>query len=257
MARGRSTADFERLYIDGYDMSGYTIDCGERGADFGGAAFKCKNDAIIGVLVGKPTLLFGPVNGVFDNTATSGIHVLANAAQATRRNIMHLRGVNAVPAIGDDAFCAQMIQSSYQAANSGDISAVNLQFAHDATSTIAYGNPFGAVLHVLGSETGANSANTNADNGAATTAGGWLMYQVTSITGSGTVTISVDDSANGTSWSALSGATSGAIATASAPTAGIINLATTATVRRYLRWQIAFGGSATACTFALAFMRGR
>jgi hypothetical protein len=255
MARGRSVPDFERLYIDGYDMSGYTIDCGDRGVEYEERNSYCLADACKGALVGKPNWIFGPVNGAFDNTATSGIHVLANAAQGTRRNIMHLRGVRAAPAIGDDVFCAQMIQSSYQGTN-GEIAAVNLQFAHDATSTIAYGNPFGALLHVMGAETGANTANTNADNGAATTKGGWLMYQITSITGTGTVTISVDDSANGSTWLALSGATSGAIATASAPVAGIVNLGTTATVRQYLRWQLAFGSSATACTFALAFMRG-
>ena len=256
MARGRSVPDYERLYIGGYDMSGYTIDCGERGSDYEPGEQYCIGDAVKGVLTGKPNWIFGPVNGTFDNTATSGIHVLANAAQGTQRYIMHLRGVRAAPAIGDDVFCADMVQSRYQSAAGGGILAANLQFAHNAMSTIAYANPWGALMHVLGSETGANSANTNADGEAATTKGGWLMYQITSITGSGTVTISVHDSANGTSWLALSGATSGAIATASAPTAGIVNLGNTATVRRYLRWQIAFGGSATACTFALAFMRG-
>jgi hypothetical protein len=258
MAQGRSVPDFERLYVDGYDMSGYTIDCGEYGAEF--EAYEngvCLADAVKGVLPGKPTFMIGPVNGTFDNTATSGIHVLANAAQATRRNLTHLRGVRGAVAIGDDTFCAPMLQTIYQGVSGGGVVTANLAFAHDATSGLLYTSPWGQLLHVLGSETGANSANTNADEGAATTKGGWLMYHITSITGTGTVTISVDDSANGTSWLALSGATTGAIATASAPTSGFIQLGVTATVRRYLRWQIAFGGSATACTFALSFMRGR
>ena len=171
---------------------------------------------------------------------------------------MHIRGVLGAVAIADDVFCAPMIQSSYYGNAGGGVVTANLTFGHDNTSGLLYKNPFGALLHTLTSETGANSANTpNSDNGGATTFGGWLQYQIYSITGSGTVTISVDDSANGTSWAALSGATTSAIATASAPTSGFIQLGVTATVRQYLRWQLAFGGSASACTFALAFMRGR
>jgi hypothetical protein len=258
MARGRSLVDYEAVYIDGYPMTCYTVDPGERGAtfeEFDNGVTLC--DPVKGVLVGKPTFTFGPLNGTFDNTATSGIHVLANAAQGTRRNITHIRGVRGAVAIGDDTFCAPMLQSSYQGVTGNGVVTANLTFAHDATSGLLYSNPFGALLHVMGAESGANTANTNADEGAATAFGGWLMYHITSITGTGTVTISVDDSANGTTWAALSGATTGAIATATAPTSGFIQLGVTAAVRRYLRWQIAFGASATACTFALAFMRGR
>lgn len=257
MATGRSLPEFEQLFIDGYPMCAYTISIDERGIEYpeydGGVAI-C--DPIKGVLVGKPTVIFGPVNGTFDNTATSGMHVLANAAQGARRNILHVRGVRGTPAMGDDTFTAQMLQSAYKAVGD-DIVSATLQFGHDATSALAYDEVFGRLIHAYGSETGANSANTNVDNGAATAYGGYLMYQIYSITGSGTVTVSIDDSANGTTWAALSGATTGAIATASAPTSGVIELATNATVRQYLRWQLAFGGSASACTFALAFVRGR
>lgn len=258
MARGRSLVDYERVYIDGYDMSGYTVDPGERGCTFeeydNGVTL---GDAIKGTLTGQPTWNFGPLNGVFDNTATSGIHVLANAAQGARRNIMHIRGVRGAIAVGDDTFCAPMIQTKYTGSGAQIVTAT-LEFAHDNTSGLLYRNPFGVLLHALTAETGANSSNTpNADDGAATAKGGWLQYHILSITGSGTVTISIDDSANETSWSALSGATSGAIATATAPTSGFIQLGVTAAVRQYLRWQLALGGSASACTFALSFQRGR
>ena len=257
MARGRSLVDYERLFIDGYDMSGYTIDPGERGADYDMGEAVCLSDAVKGAILGRPTFTFGPVNGVFDNTATSGIHVLANAAQGTRRNILHARGVSGASAVGDDAFCAIMYQQSYKAAQADNTSTVNMTFSHDATAGLNYRQPFGVLLHPWGAETAANTANTNADNGAASALGGWMMYQIYSITGAGTVAISIDESSTGSSgWAALSGATSGAIATASAPTAGFIQLATNAAVKQYLRFQVAFGGSATACTFGLAFMRG-
>ena len=149
-----------------------------------------------------------------------------------------------------------MLMTKYSASGDGIVNATIQLGGIDQTAGMNYKKFFGHMLHVLGSETGANTANTNVNNGAASTAGGWLMYHITSITGAGTVTISVDDSANGTTWAALSGATSGAIATASAPASGIVQLATTATVRQYLRWQVAFAGSASACEFALSFIRG-
>lgn len=255
MATGRTLETFKRVYMDGYDMSGYSVDTGEQGVEMGEYAMPCLSDAVVGVLVGKPTVTLGPINGVFDNTATSGIHVLADAAKGTKRNIMIASGIRAAPAFGDDVFCAPMYQVAYKAVGT-EIVAANLRFAGpDVTVGMLYRQFWGKLLHAFGAETGANSANTNVDNGASSALGGWLMYHIYSITGSGTVTVSIDDSANGTTWAALSGATSGAIATASAPTSGIVQLATTATVRKYLRWQIAFGGSATACTFALGFMR--
>jgi hypothetical protein len=256
MATGRTLTDYERLYIDGFDQSGYVMDTGEQGIEFQEFDTLCLSDAITGALLGKPAVTFGPVNGVFDNTATSGLHVLSVAAQGARRNLLLARGVMAAPAMGDDVFAAPMYQVAYKAAGNQVVSA-RMDFAGpDITAAMAYTKYWGKLLHAYGSETGANAANTNVDNGAATAAGGWLMYQIRSITGAGSVTLSIDDSANGTAWLALSGATSGAIATASAPTSGIVQLATNATVRQYLRWQIAFGGSATACTFVLGFMRG-
>lgn len=256
MATGRSVPDFEQLYIDGYPMTCYTMSIDERGVEYPEYNNYTLCDNIKGALLGKPTVIFGPVNGVFDNTATTGIHVLANAAQGVKRNILHVRGVRGTPAIGDDIFAAQMIQSGYKMVGD-DIVTVTMQFASDASNLPAYDEVFGVLLHAYGSETGANSANTNVDNGAASAAGGYFVYHIYSITGAGTVTVSVDDSANGSTWAALSGATSGAIATASAPTSGIVELGATATVRQYLRPQIAFGGSATACSYVSAFVRGR
>jgi hypothetical protein len=150
-----------------------------------------------------------------------------------------------------------MFQTKYKARGEGIVN-TTIEFAGvDIANALLYRCFWGHMLHVMGSETGANTSTTSVNNGASSALGGWLMYHITSITGTGTVTISVDDSANGTDFSALSGATSGAIATASAPTSGIVQLGVTATVRQYLRWQIALGGSATACTFALSFIRSK
>lgn len=256
MATGRSVPDFNQLFIDGYPMTCYTMSVDELGIEYPEYTGATWCDPIKGALLGKPTVIFGPVNGVFDNTATTGIHVLANAAQGAKRNILHVRGVRGTPAMGDDTFSAQMIQSAYKMVGD-DIVTVTMQFASDASNLPAYDEVFGRLLHAYAAETAANTANTNVDNGAASAAGGYFVYHIYSITGAGTVTVSVDDSADGSTWAALSGATSGAIATASAPTSGVVELATTATVRQYLRHQIAFGGSATACSYISAFVRGR
>jgi hypothetical protein len=253
---GRSLSDYERLYMDGYDLGAYVMDCGERGIEYTPAESLCQADIGKGVSVGRIMPSFGPVNGVFDNTASSGLHALSIAGQAARHYLIHARGVQAAPTIGDDVFAMIARLISYKSAGAENaVSTAKLVFANNAPDTIAYTQRFGVLLHAMGSETAANTSNTNHNNGASTSSGGWLMYMIRSITGTGTVTISVDDSANASTWAALSGATSGAIATAIAPTAGVIQLGTTATVRQYLRPQIAFGGSATACVYALAFIR--
>lgn len=252
---GRSLPVYDRVYLDGYDISGYAIDAGERGASYNLGESACLSDVGNGVIAGQVIPIVGPINGVLDNSS-GALHGLASAANGSSRYVMVVRGVQTAPVLGDDIFCMVGRQASYKSMGGGPLSTINLSLINNAAYALNYVQHFGALIHAWGSETGANSANTNHDNGAATTGGGWLMYHIYSITGSGTVTVSIDDSANGTTWAALSGATSGAIATASAPLAGVVQLGTTATVRRYLRWQFALGGSASAAVFALGFMRG-
>lgn len=259
MATGRTLPAFHRIYLDGYDMNRYVVDTGGQGIECTIAEKAALSDGCVGSLPSKTTVSCGPINGIFDNTATSGLHVVASAAQGVKRNVMVVYGIQGEPAVGDYLFAAPMITNYFATNDAGAIKPALLNFpALDQASNMAYRQFFGRLLHTWSAASAANSSNTpNVDDGAATTAGGWLMWMISSITGSGTATVSVDDSANGTAWLALSGATSGAIATATAPTSGIVQLATDATVRRYLRWQIAFGGSATAATFILAFIRGK
>lgn len=259
MGTGRSITDFQRVYIGGYDLSGYAMDAGEQGVEFTEFPGYCWADAIKGVLVGKPKVTFGPLVATFDNTATSGFHVLANAAIGTKRNILLARGVRAVPAVGDDVFGGPFYQVSYKSIGQGIVTAKTEFRGVDIQDALLYDEFFGKLVHAYGAETGANAANTpNVDNGASSAAGGWLMYHISAIAGgAGTAAVSIDDSANGTAWAALSGATTGALAYTVAPTSGIVQLGVTATVRQYLRWQLALAGGATGCTFALAFFRGR
>jgi hypothetical protein len=167
---------------------------------------------------------------------------------------MVAQGIRDAPAQGDPAFCGTFEQLNYMADPGAGMIAANLQFGgYDVTQLINYSKPWGVLLRPLTATTAVNSAIGVDDNGAATSAGGWMMYQVTA--GNGTATLKVQDAATNLdgSFADLSGATSGSV-TCAAGLSGVVAIGITATVRRYLRWQIVFG-TATSVTFALAFIR--
>jgi hypothetical protein len=253
MATGRTVSKFVRPYIAGYDFGGLANTIAELKWEFDESDLTAAmGDSVTGRLPGMVNISCGAINAVFDNT-TAKSHAIGVAGNSLARAVMVAIGMRAEPVMGDWAWCAMLRQAGYQAVESGGGAFCNLTFnSTDPVSATKYTKPWGNLLHAKGAETGANSANTNVDNGAATTAGGFLMYQV--FAGDGTATISIDDSANGTDWLALSGATTG-VTDFSNPVAGIVQLATTATVRQYLRWQLALG-TANTVTFALAFVRG-
>lgn len=96
-------------------------------------------------------------------------------------------------------------------------------------------------------DTEATSGST-VDGGAATSLGAVLYLHVFAFSGTD-VTIKVEDSANGSAWSDLSGASFTSVT--SAPTSQRIALSASATVRRYLRATTTTTGGFTSVTFAL------
>lgn len=251
MATGRTVLKNSRFYMDGYDFSGYSRQFGPLSWTFATDEQAALTDNVKNSLLGHATITPTVLNAFLDNTATSGLHVIANAANAAR-TVMIPIGIRAEPAAGDPVFCGIYEQTDYMM-EGGETVFATINFGNwDAANRISYQKPWGRLLHAKGAETGANSATGGVDNGAASTAGGYFVYQVFS--GNGTATLSVDDSADDSSYSALSGATSGSIDCSSVKY-GIVALGTTATVKRYLRWQLALG-TATTVTFATAFVRG-
>lgn len=253
MATGRTVTRWWRVYSNGYDVSGYTRSIGPLELTYDEADVTTLSDPVKGYLPNTAQVNVGTLNAVFDNTATSGLHALLSAPAA--RNVLVAIGIRAAPAAGDPCFGGYFSQGAYQIAEDGGAVTANIPFmgwGADA-STLLYAGPWGTLLHANGAETAANTG-TGFDNptGAQTLKGGYFMYQILAGDG-GTITLSVDDSANNSSFSALSGATSGSI-NATAGTSGIVALANSATVRQYLRWQLALGTAAT-CTFVSAFMR--
>lgn len=258
MATGRTVARWARFYADGYDLSGYARTLGTLGQEFDAPLGAALSDEVQGALIGQGSLSIGTLNAFLDNTATSGLHVVANGAGA-RRVVMIPLGIRAAPAAGDPAFMGEFEQLAYFASpEQGGYVGVSIPFGQaDAVAAhLAYQKPWGTLLHAKGAETAVNTSTGIDDNGAQTTRGGYLCYQA--FAADGTATIKIQDASTNSdgSFGDLSGATSGVIDASSTPKSGIVALATTATVKRYLRWQIVLG-TATTVTFALAFVRGQ
>lgn len=256
MATGRTLSRWTKIYAGGYDLSGYRRSVGALPWTFDAPDVSGGDDGCDNNLIGQSTI--GPFGftGLLDNTATSGLHTLM-ATPGSAWDIMVPIGMRAAPAQGDPVWMGKFWHKSYLPSDEGGAVIATLEFmGWDAADMIAYRKPWGTLVHALSAATAANSAAGYDDGaGAETTAGGYLMYQITAVAGTGTATISMDDSANNSTWLALSGATTGAIAHDAMPCAGIIQLGTTATVRQYLRWQLALD-TITSVTFALAFVRG-
>lgn len=256
MATGRTVARWARVYADGYDLSGYARSVGPLSQEYGAAIGAALADEIKGAMLGQGTLSIGALNGFFDNTATSGLHVIANGA-GVRRVVMIPLGVRAAPAQGDPAFCGEYEQLGYHAVEQDGYVTANIPFGNaDANAAhLAHLKAWGTLLHAKAAKTAVNSSAGVDDYGAATTRGGFLCYQA--FASDGTATIKVQDAATNSdgSFSDLSGATSGSIDPSVTPKSGIVAIAPTATVRQFLRWQIVLG-TATTITFALAFVRG-
>jgi hypothetical protein len=253
MSTGRTVTKHQRVYVDGYDLSGYASQIGPLGWTFDLAEYFAFSDAIKTYLPGHGHNSLGTYSGIFDNTATSGLHALL-ATPGAKHTVTVAIGIRAAPAAGDPTFSGQYLQGDYLVQPDGEAVMASLAFEQvsQEASSLNYSQPWGVLLNANTARTAANSSTGQDHPGAAATAyGGLFVYHVTA--GNGTATLSVDDSADNSSFLALSGATSGSLNCA-APSAGMVALGKTATVRRYLRWQLALG-TATTVTFVSTFIR--
>lgn len=247
----RTVTKNTRVYVGGYDLSGFGRSIGPLELTHDEADETVWTDAVKGYLRNHAHANVGTLNAVLEDTATTGSAAVLNAPGG-KRVVTAVIGFNAAPAAGDMAFAGEFLQKAYQVTEDGGAVTISAEFAGWASDAVslAHGAPFGALLHANAAATGANSS-AGLDFGAATAKGGFLVYHV--LAGDGLAEISIDDSADNSNWTALSGATTGAL-DCSARAGGLVALATTATVRRYLRWQIALD-TATTVTFVLSFHR--
>jgi hypothetical protein len=263
MATGRTVSKWTRVYADGYDLSGHTRSIGPLAWEHDEASLVSVTDGARGVLPNVCKIGLGTLNGVFDNTDTTGLHVVANGAGVMRTALVPI-GMRAAPAQGDCAFMGQFEQGNYVEADDGGSAVVTLAFDTWSVraSSLLYGKPWGWLLHAHGAETAANTAVGIDDlipPATSSARGGYMVYQLFASNAAGTVVVKVQDAATNVdgSFADLSGCTTSAIGFASIPSAGLVAISPTATVRRYLRWQIVLAGGMTTVTFALGFVRGQ
>jgi len=250
----RTNAKNHRVYIDGYDLSGYaralpTIDWG-----YEVAAEAALSDGINNIVLGQGFINLDALNVFLENDAAGAF--AKHSANSGEVNVSFAMGTTAAPAAGDPAFAWKFKQSMYKAeAGDGFVNA-NIGFGGPSSEgVLTYSKPWGNILHPLGAETGANSAVGIDDVGAASTAGGVFFYHAT--TSDGTFTLTAEEASTNTdgNFALITGATSAEIDASAAPKHGLVALGTTAAIKRYLRFQISLNGAGTA-TFFCGFIRG-
>lgn len=242
-----------RAYMNGVDVSGFTRSVGSLDWTFGAEPDAAVTDEVKNILIGQGDIAAGGYSAFLDND-TAGLFTLASAGTQTI-NYMVAIGANAAPVAGNPVFAWKFEQTSYSAEAGAGFVAVSVPFGGASyASTLTYKKPWGVLLHASSAETAVNTAAGIDDNGASSALGGIFVYHLHS--SDGTVTIKAQDATTNlnASFADITSATSGSIDATTTPQSGMIALAKTATIRRYLRWQIVLG-SATGATFTCAFIR--
>ena len=259
---GRTKIKYWRVYVDGYDLSGFGRSIGPLAVEYDEANLTAyMSDPVKGYLRNTAMVNVGTLNAVFDNTPTTGLAVLAGTS-GVPRNVLVAIGDRAAPADGVPCYGGTFNQIGFNVLDDGGAVTINIPYSGWAgtASSAAYNIPWGTLLHANAQRLVAAGVNDQPgfDNPlgvVSTTKGGYFMYEVLAGDG-GNVTLFAEDAAAPNidgSFAPLALATSGLIL-ANPGVSGIVAIPTNATVRRYLRWQILFGTSVDV-TFVSAFMR--
>lgn len=231
----------DQLYIDGYDLSGDVGAIGSISAPLGVLE-------VTDITESAPERLAGLADGAMSFTSWFNVDVgrahdrLSNLPTA---DVMacYFRGST----IGAPAASMYAKQIGYDPNRGADGS---LSFATALTASAATGLEWGDQL-TAGKRTDTSATNgTSLDFGSTSTAFGLQAYlHVFAFTGT-SVTVKIQDSADNSSWTDLSGA---AFTAATAVGAQRIAIGATATVRRYLR--VATTGTFSNAVFAVMGIR--
>lgn len=231
-----TTAWWNSLDITGYlDNADYSLDTDTDEVSRYGMGWK---EYVTGTT--SATVAF---TGVYDATSESAIE-----GQLRTDNGVLTYCPSAGSAIGDRAKLLSVTSTTYS-----DASPVGgaVRFGWDVTSEDSVG--LGWVLHPMSKDTNTTTGSSRDDTAATST--GWVAHvHVTSVDG-GSWVIKLQDSADNSSWSDVSG---GAFTAATGATSQRLEAAsTTAQLRRYVRYVATrTGGSAgQGLTFGLAYAR--
>lgn len=231
----------DQLFIAGYDLSG----------DIGSVQRMAKTSGVLDITAINATgyeRIHSHADGeitfnAFFNDAASQEHaVLAAKGSGADRIVTYFHGST----IGNVAAGLVSKQINYDGTRGNDGS---LTFNIQALAN-AYGLDYGQML-TAGKRTDTTATNGSSLDGTASTTTGWTAYlQVFSFSGT-SVTVAIQDSADNSSWLALSGASFTAATGITSQRLAASSL--TATVRRYVR--VVTTGTFTSAVFAVVFTR--
>jgi hypothetical protein len=264
MASGRTLQRFTRFYQNGYDLTGETRAIPALGAQAEALIDSGLNWEIQGGLPGRAAITTPRISTIFrveTDAADSPYDWITGMNNQLVQQLI-TPGLRAAPAMGDPAYMAVQQQLPAKLAWDAPLLTTTLDYAptwfdgNAGAGMMNYAEPWGVLLHPMGAETAASTA-TGHDGEAATTHGGWLLVQVQSMTGAGSVTFKVQDAASNlnASFADVAGL-SVSIASTAVPGSAVAQAATSATIRQYTRFQIVLTG-VTSVTFALALARGK
>ena len=236
-----------RLYISGYDLSGDARSFGSlangitevdrTGWDEAHRNFISDDQRMVGI---------SDLQVIMNDTSGRAYNRLIT--EANNALIDLLFGGAGVPAIGDPAYMLRSEQISAVVSLDARLGVMSANFAADAAQyTAAAYNPFGVILQDPATQL-TETTNSNAvAHGAATTAGAWANLQVTA-TSSGDYAFKLQDSANDSDWSDISGATF----VLDGGTVGAESIETTENTAKYVRLVSTktAGSCNVLCTFA-------
>jgi hypothetical protein len=259
---GRTLSEkWDRFYMDGLDLSGYFRKIGPLSYDAAEVVEYAASDAVQGGLPGQAAVSPGTFNGIFDNTATVGLHAVASATTPVKRLVTVARGIRGEPVMGVPCFNCWANQLSYLSEEASGAAFVTMKFGNTDESTVIFApQPWGVVLQAKGAVAALNASGTGVDDlippAITSVNGGYLVYHILSANGTATVKAQNSvDQVNG-DYVDIAGATSGVVDASGAPVFGIAATAAGVTVLRYLRPQIVFG-TATTVTYFSAFVRAQ
>jgi len=248
----RTNVKNSRIYVNGYDLSGYARDAGTMSWLYDAVPDACITDGVKNVLLGQPSISLGPINAVLDND-TAGLFAAFKAPGVPRYATVAL-GQLAAPAAGDPFFSWYLNQKDFIHVEGGGFVSVNLTFDTAGVGFVSYGKPWGLNIHPKGAETAVNTA-VGIDSGVVTSSlGGLWVYHLFS--SNGTITLKGQDAATNTdvSFADITGATSGVIDASVTPAGAMVALGVTQTIRQYWRHQLVLG-TATTATFFCGLIR--
>lgn len=229
----------DNLYVDGYDLSG---DIGAVSSIGGGPAVIDVTAINSSAMERIGGLRDGRIEySAFFNDAAARSHVVLSALPTADRIITYCRGTT----LGNPAACLVAKQLNYDPTRAAD-GALTIA---GQTQGNGYGLEWGQQL-TAGKRQDTTATNGTSVDHTASTSFGWQAYlQVFSFTGT-SVTVTVQDSADNSSFAGFTGsAFTAATALGSQRIAG----AAGSTVRRYLR--VATTGTFSEATFSVVFIK--